>query len=406
MATALESNLTEGKVLTSLVRFAWPILVANLLQSLYNVVDMIVVGQFVGSAGLSAVTIGGQVMHFLMNVGVAFAGGGQIIIAQLKGSDNKKGIGELVGSLFTISVISGVLVGCLGAAICKPVLGILNTPSESWDQAAQYLIITSLGMVFVYIYNSIGAVMRGLGDSTRPMLFVAIASVLNIILDLVFVGYFKMESAGAAYATVISQALAAAFSYAYLYRRRAVFVFDFKLSSYIPKKKWVKELFRLGVPQIIQMSSINLSLSFTLSLVNVYGVAASATVGVGGKIVNILCQPIMALQTAASAMAGQNVGAGRYDRVKTVVDITFFVNIVVTVIIALVIILFPRQLIMLFSDEADIMELCTLYLRIMILNVVGHAMFCAFNAACIGVGNALLSAIAFITDGVIVCGSP
>lgn len=402
MSKSLEQNLTEGSVFKKLVAFATPMLFAQLLQTLYSAVDMAVVGQFDGSYGISAVTIGSQLMMFLSTVGMGFANGGQIIISQLKGAREEKSLSIVIGSLLTISLIAGVVVGLIGASVHNPMLNFLNTPEESRDGAKWYMIITSLGMVFVFVYNAISAIMRGLGDSQRPLIFIAIATVVNIILDLVFVGVMGFGAPGAALATIIAQGFAALSAVVYLYRRRESFAFDFKLRSFIPQKTWVKELMRMGIPGILQMSAISVSLAYVLSLVNVYGVAASAAVGVGNNVVHIFCMPNQAIGQAASAMAAQNVGAGKYDRVKRTVEITLLINLACCALAAIVVFTAPGFLIRLYSSDDSITEICTLYLRIQLLNILGHSLFNSYNAACMGVGNALLSATAFITDGVVV----
>ncbi|MGI5936156.1 MAG: MATE family efflux transporter [Oscillospiraceae bacterium] len=402
MTLTSKRDLTDGKVLNRLVSFALPIFLANVLQTLYGAVDTMIVGQYVGSAGISAVTVGSQISFFLTTLGMGLAQGGQIIVSQLRGADDEKNLNSVIGALFSIGAICGLAVGIIGAMFYPPALGLLNTPEEAWDQAGDYTLICCLGMVFVFLYNSISSIMRGLGDSTRPLVFIGIATVINIILDIIFVGPLNMGAGGAAIATVMAQALSVLFGIVYLYRRRRDFVFDFKLCSFIPRKRWTLELFRIGVPVMIQMSAINISLSYVLALVNDYGVAASAAVGVGGKLQQIFCMPLQAMSTASTAMSGQNIGAGRLDRVKRTVDITLGVNVVVVAFSALAILLFSGALIRIFDTNPLVVELGALYLKTHIFNIIGHAMFCAYNAACLGAGNALLSTVAFLTDGVAV----
>ena len=401
MAKQLENDLTEGNILKKLVGFATPILLANILQTLYSLVDTLVVGQFEGTVGISAVTVGSQLSFLLTTVGMGFSSGGQIVIAQLKGAGDKKGQKEIIGALLSLSAIVGIIVGIIGVAIYSPALKIFNTPAESWKQAGDYMIITSIGMIFVFLYNATSCIMRGLGDSTRPLIFIAIASVVNIILDILFVGPLGMGVAGAAWATIAAQAASAAFGFVYLYRRRERFVFDFKLSSFALKKKWVKELCRMGIPLMIQMSAINLSMSVMLSLVNVYGLAASATIGIGNKITQVCCMPYHAVDTAGCAMCGQNIGAGKPERVKKIVNIVLLANMAVTVVTTIIILLIPEKLVAIFDKDPEVIELCTLFLKLHIINNLCQGLFTAYNCSCLGSGNALLSTIAFLTDGVV-----
>jgi len=401
MSKRLENNLTEGSILQKLIAFATPILLGNILQTLYSLVDTLVVGQFEGTVGISAVTVGSQLTFLLTTVGMGFANGGQIVIAQLKGADDERGQREVIGALLTMSAIGGVLVGVLGVGVHGLALKLFNTPAESWVQAKDYMIITSAGLIFVFLYNATSCIMRGLGDSTRPLLFIAIASVSNIILDVIFVGPLGMGAAGAAWATVAAQALSAAFGFVFLYRRRDRFVFDFKRESFALKRKWVSELCRMGIPMMIQMSAINLSMSVMMSLVNVYGLAASATLGIGNKITQVCCMPYHAMSTAGSAMCGQNIGAGKHDRVKKVVSLTLLINLVITAVTTVVIFLIPEQLVAVFDKDPQVIELCTLFLKLHVINNSCQGLFSAFNSSCLGCGNAPLSTVAFLTDGVV-----
>jgi putative MATE family efflux protein len=397
----LEQDLTQGSVFKKLLAFGIPMFLANALNTLYSIVDTIIVGQFIGSEGISAVTTGSQFMFILCCIGMGFANGGQVVIAQLKGADDRQGQRETIGTLFSITLIFGVLVSILGIALTGPALGILNTPEEAWDQAREYMIITSAGMVLQFIFNAISSVMRGLGDSTRPLVFVAIASIANIILDILFVGPMGMGAGGAGLATTIAIGISAAFGIVYLYRRRESFIFDFKLESFKIRKRWLKGLVRMGIPQMVQMLAINLSVTFVLAMANAYGVAASATIGVGNKVLNIFTMPANAMGTAATAMAGQNVGAGKLERVKNVLHWTLLINIFFALLAALVFWLIPEPLVRIFDSSTDVVKYCSDFLRIHIIFCFGISLITTYNAPCLGVGNSILSTVGFLTDGVV-----
>ena len=397
----LEQDLTQGSVLKNLLSFGIPMFLANALTTLYSIVDTIIVGQLIGSEGISAVTTGSQFMFILCCLGMGFANGGQVVIAQLKGADNREGQRETIGTLLSITVIIGLLVSVLGIVCVRPALALLNTPAEAWDQARDYMIITSAGMILQFIFNAISSVMRGLGDSTRPLVFVAIASIANIILDIVFVGPLGMGAGGAGLATTIAIGISAAFGMVYLYRRRAVFVFDFKRESFKIRRQWLRELVRMGIPQMVQMLAINLSVTFVLAMANDYGVAASATIGVGNKVVNIFTMPANAMGTAAVAMAGQNVGAGKLDRVKKVLNWTLLVNMVFALLAMVVFLLVPEWLVRIFDKSPDVVAYCTDFLKIHIVFCFGISLITTYNDPCLGVGNTILSTVGFLTDGVV-----
>ena len=400
MAT-LEQDLTQGNVVRKLLIFGIPMFAANVLTTLYSIVDMIIVGQFIGSTGISAVTTGSQFMFILTCVGMGFANGGQVLIAQLKGADNRDGQRKIIGTMLSLSLLIGLVVSLIGVIAVNPGLGMLNTPPEAWDQAKDYMIITSAGMFLQFLFNAISAIMRGLGDSTRPLIFVAIAASVNIVLDIIFVGPLHMGAGGAGLATTIAVGLSAAFGIAFLFRRRESFVFDFSRDSFRIRKVWVKELMRMGIPQIVQMLAINISLTFVLALANAYGVAASATIGVGNKILNVFTMPANAMGTASVSMAGQNVGAGKLDRVKTVLRWTLVINLFFSVLAAICFALFPEWLVRIFDRSDDIVQYCTDFLRIHIIFCFGLGLITTYNAPVLGSGNAILSTVGFLTDSVV-----
>ena len=196
----LINDMSQGPVLSKLFRFALPIMLANLLQAVYSMVDMIIVGQFCGAGGLSAVGIGGQISFLFLGVGMGLGNGGQVVISQQVGMKSEK-ISKTVGTMITLLFLCALVIGAAGVIFHNPILDLLNTPPAARSNAAGYLVICSCGMVFIYEYNAICAVLRGMGESRLPLVFIAVASVINIVLDLLFVGLFRWEAAGAAAAT-------------------------------------------------------------------------------------------------------------------------------------------------------------------------------------------------------------
>jgi putative MATE family efflux protein len=228
MKDTMIKDLTQGSVGKELLRFAFPFMLSNALQTVYSLVDMVVVGQFEGSAGLSAVSIGGQITWLLSCLAIGYASGGQIFISQLVGAGDHAGVRRTIGTLFSAVTIFSLIFTVLGIGLHTPLLSVLNTPDEAFSQAADYVVICSAGMFFVYGYNTVSAILRGMGDSTRPFVFIAISAILNVILDLILVGPAGMGAAGAALATTVSQAASYIISIIYLYIHRDSFGFDFK----------------------------------------------------------------------------------------------------------------------------------------------------------------------------------
>ena len=402
MEKTMIKDLTTGSVGKELLRFSFPFMLSNALQTVYNLVDMVVVGQFVGASGLSAVSIGGQIVWLLCCLAIGYASGGQIFISQLVGAGDHAGIRRTIGTLFTVIAAFSVLFTILGVIFHEPLLALLNTPAESMEQAKDYVVICSIGMFFVYGYNTVSAVLRGMGDSTRPFLFIAIAAILNVILDVIFVGPFGMESAGAALATVISQAVSFMISIIYLYIRRESFGFDFKLKSFAVDGRTFKSLSFLGLPLTVQTTAINISMLFVSAGINTYGLVYASVYGIGGKLQSIMFIITNSISTASASMFGQNLGAAKFDRVKKIFWFGNLYCIIFFVVVAIVCLAFPGPIFQLFTQDAEVIAQADQFMVTLVVMFSGFATMTVGIALINGIGNGSLSLITALLDGVIV----
>lgn len=402
MEKTMIKDLTTGSVGKELLRFSFPFMLSNALQTVYNLVDMVVVGQFVGASGLSAVSIGGQIVWLLCCLAIGYASGGQIFISQLVGAGDHAGIRRTIGTLFTVIAAFSVLFTILGIIFHAPLLALLNTPAESMEQAKDYVVICSFGMFFVYGYNTVSAVLRGMGDSTRPFLFIAIAAILNVILDVIFVGPFGMESAGAALATIISQAVSFIVSIIYLYIRRESFGFDFKLKSFAVDGRTFKSLSFLGLPLTVQTTAINISMLFVSAGINTYGLVYASVYGIGGKLQSIMFIITNSISTASASMFGQNLGAAKFDRVKKIFWFGNLYCIIFFVVVAIVCLVIPGPIFRLFTQDAEVIAQADQFMVTLVVMFSGFATMTAGIALINGIGNGSLSLITALLDGVIV----
>ena len=245
-------NLTEGPIMNNLLRFAIPIVLTNLVQQLYSMVDLIVIGQFVGNAGSIGVNTGGELADMLAPVAMGFSTAGQIYIAQLVGAKDEAGVKKAVGTLLTFMLGLSVILGVGGALLCQPILRLLNCPEVGWNQAAAYLIITALGTPFVYGYNAVVGILRGMGESKRPLIFILVAATVNIFLDLLLVAVFDLQAAGTAIATIASQLGSFLAAFYFLWKKRDQFDFELNLSYFKLDIPCLKILVRLGIPQVVR----------------------------------------------------------------------------------------------------------------------------------------------------------
>jgi len=395
---SIETNLTEGSVVRQLIKFALPFMLSNLIQTLYNVADMLIVGNYSGTAGISGVNIGGQVTFILTNIIIGLATGGTVIIGQYLGSGDRKGMRESISTLLTFLLVSGVAFTIIMLILSDEVLRLLQTPQEAYQQARDYLDVTLLGTIFIFGYNAFSAILRGLGDSKRPLVFVSIACVLNIFLDLLLVGRFGMEAKGAAAATVISQAVSMILCIIYL--KRSDFEFDFKLSSFKFYKERFNMLMRVGIPISIQNVIVNFSFLVLTTIANVMGVNASAAVGIVGKYNGFAILPAIAVGSSVSAMVAQNMGAGAIERAKKTFHTGFALAFSVTFVVFVFTQMFPEKILSLFDDNPKTIAAGVEYIRTFSFDyLIVPATFC-LNGLITGSGHTVISSVCGILSSI------
>lgn len=384
-----------------LLMFTLPFMASNALQVLYSTIDMVIVGKYVGTPGLSAVSQSSQILSFATMVCLGFSNAGQVLISQALGAGKRKEINEIIGTLFGLILGMGLLLSCV-ILLARPwIMSVMNIPAESWDMAADYMIICGGGLVFTAGYNMVSAALRGMGDSRRPFLFIGIASAVNLILDILFTGIMGFGVAGAAWATIIGQAVSFLFSIYYLYRNRDAFGFDFKRKSFIPRRKYGKMIAELGTPMAVQSGCINLSMLFVNAMVNNVGVVASATFGVGVRIDDIVNKISQGLQFAAMPMISQNIAAGERRRARQVVWFVWLFALVLMVLFMTVYFVSGRQLFMLFSDDTKVHDMSATFIRAILWMFPAMSVMRGSNAFIQGIGNAKLSMVLALLDGVV-----
>lgn len=394
-------DLTTGSVTRKLLAFTGPFMLANLLQTAYNMVDMVVVGQFVGSAGLSAVSTCGDLSTLCTFISTGFATAGQIMIAQYVGKRDYDSLNRVIGTSFTFLFGLAIVLMAVALATVDGQLRLLNLPDEAWQDGRDYAVVCYCGMVFIFGYNLVSAILRGMGDSRRPLLFIAVAAVTNLVLDLVFVAGLDMGVFGSALATVMGQGLSFVVSVVYLYRHRAQFGFDFRPASFVPQRQILRNFLRMGLPMAAQQALIVLSMLFLMSYINGYGVAASALTGVGNKLGHVMSIVTSALNMAGASMIAQNLAAGKHDRVRRIVHVSLLVGCAMATVMSVLMILFPVQIFSLFNTDPEVLALAPLYVTNAVINFYGYAARAPFNGLVNGLGYARLSLVSGLIDGVV-----
>ncbi len=394
-------DLTTGPVPKTLINFAMPLFLSGLLQMVYNMVDMVVVGRFVGTEGLSAVAIGGEVLQLITFVAMGFSNAGQILISRFVGENRYDRVGRMVGTLFTLLLSLAVGISVIFVFTYKGILTWLNTPAEIFEYTRQYALTCIIGTVFIYGYNLVSAILRGMGDSKHPFMFIAIASILNLILDLILVGPLHMGPLGAALATVIGQASSFLFALRLLYRNRDSIYFDFRPTSFRIHKEVFKPLISLGIPMVIQSAAVTFSMLFVNSYVNSYGTTAVAVTGVARKLEMMIGVVSQAISSAGGAMVAQALGAGKVKRVPQILLCALWIVAIPAVIFAVVTALRPQWLFGLFSTDEAVLTMALTYVPVAMIQYLGCVLRPASFALINGSGNSRLNLTVALVDGII-----
>lgn len=309
-----ENKLTEGNVLKVLLSFSVPFLIANLIQALYGAVDLMVIGRYCTTESVAAVSTGTQVTQIITSLITGLTLGSTILVGKYIGMDAVEDAKKVIGTTLTAFIFVALFLTVFFIVFAEPMLSLLKTPAEAFALAKEYVVVCSLGILFICGYNAISAILRGYGDSKRPMMFIALACLLNIVGDVVFVKYLKLGVKGVALATILSQAVSMICAIAYLNRHQ--FIFTFKLSNLRIDKAKAIELIKVGVPVSLQECMVRLSFLYLTSVTNRLGVDAAAAVGIASKYDVFAMLPATSIASALAAITAQNFGAGKRDRVR------------------------------------------------------------------------------------------
>ncbi|MBP3952798.1 MATE family efflux transporter [Bacillus sp. YZJH907-2] len=340
--------------------FAGPIILTNLLQVSYQFIDSLWVGNLLGAKALGAVTISSTVVVTVLAFIIGINNATLTILSQQKGRDDDTGLKSYLNAFVVLLTILSLLIGLFGLFFSRPILVMLNTPSEMLADATTYLQINFVGILFLVGYNFIGTVLRAVGDSRTPMTFVAIAALLNIGLDPLFISVLDWGIGGAAVATVLSQGIAFLLGILYMMRRKLV-PFSFPV---LPKREEAFLIFKLGIPSGLQMTVIFAGVTAIMTVVNSFGGSVVAGFGASQRIDSLITLPAMALGTAVNSMAGQNIGANRWGRVRDIAVYGTLYNFAIMLVIAIIVFLLAEPAIRLFIQEEDAVRFGTNYLRI------------------------------------------
>jgi len=357
---AKQYDFSEGNIVKQLFFFSAPIVITNLLQVSYQFIDSLWVGNLIGADALGAVALSGPIIFTVLSFVIGLNNAALTILSQQKGKGSEAGLQRYLNAFVVLLTGISIVLGVAGYVLAEPILRILGTPESMVNMAVSYLQINFIGILFLFGYNFIGTVFRSVGDSKTPLYFVLIAVILNAMLDPIFITVFGLGLEGAAYATIVSQGMAFAIGLFYSIRKKLV---PFA-KPHRPTYQEVADILKLGIPAGLQMSVISAGIMAIMSVVTSFGPAVVAGYGAAQRLDSLIMLPAQALGTAVNSMAGQNIGAGKWDRVHRITLYGFIYNLIVMLILALAIVLFAADYgIRLFITESDAARFGTDYLK-------------------------------------------
>lgn len=370
-------DMTIGVPWKKIMLFTVPMLIGNIAQQLYNTVDSVVVGNYVGDNALAAVGSAGPILNLLIVLYVGISVGAGIMVSQYFGAKNREGLSYTIGNSVLLTLVAVIAVAVAGAFVTRPLLVLLKTPESIIDWCASYLYILFIGGAGLAFYNILSGVLRGLGDSVSALIYLVVACVLNIGLDLLFVIQFNMGVSGVALATAIAQAVSAALCAIKLYRMKDLF--DFKIDFMKWNKEYAMNIIRLGVPSGVTQAILSMSMIVVQSLTNSFGEMFIAANVIVMRVDGFAMMPNFSFGAAMTTYAGQNVGAGNFDRVKTGARQGTLLATGVSTLVTAVILLGGRHLMGIFTDTD---ELVILSMHLMQILAVGYIAMAVMQCLC------------------------
>ena len=394
----MTNDMTTGNPVKLILLFSIPLLIGNIFQQFYSMVDTIIVGRFVGVEALAAVgttsSMGFLVNGFVMGLTSGFA----VLISQKYGAKDEAGVKKAVASSITLSIIATIIVTFISVISAKPLLALMNTPSNIMKDASTYIIILYAGNVAIIFYNMMAAILRALGDSKTPLYFLIVSSVLNIILDLVLIINFKMGVAGAAYATVISQGVSALLCVIYTYKKYKIL--RLKKEDFKVKKKYYRKHLKVGIPMALQFSITAIGIMTVQSAINIFGSTVIASYAAASKVLQLVMQPATTLGVTMATYCGQNIGAKRYDRIKLGVKKCVQISIITSLISAMVLIFLGKYFVMMFvsNPDAEILSYAQQVLNISAIFFIPLGLIFVYRNALQGIGDSFIPMMAGVYE--------
>lgn len=381
-------DLTVGREGKNIFNFAVPLLIGSVFQQMYNIVDSIIVGRFIGKEALAAIGNAFPIMFTLIALIIGIAFGGTIVISQYFGAKDYTSVRRTIGTLYILMFSMAVVLSAIGLIFIDQILAVVDIPEDVYPMAKSYIQIIIGGIIVFFGFNGTTAILRGLGDSKTPMVFMIISTITNIILDIIFVVRFGWGIEGAAWATIISQG--GAFLTAVLYLNKTHKLISLRLKNLVFDTKIFLQSLRIGLPTGFQQTFVALGMMALFKIVNTFGTDVIAAYSVAGRIDSIAMQPAMVFSQALAAFVGQNIGAGKQDRVKKGLIMTLLMSGAISVVLSLAIVAFRGGLVSLFNQDPEVIRIGSEYLVIVSSFYILFSLMFTIGGVMRGAGDTLI----------------
>ena len=379
MISKQKGLMTEGSIFRQLLYFSIPLIIGNLFQQLYNTVDSIVVGNFIGDNALAAVNSSGAIVQLLISFFMGLSMGGGVTISNYFGAKNREGVHKAVHTTFALSVFSGVLATIIGVVFTPTILKLVNVDPDVMADSILYLRIYFMGILGLIVYNMCCGMLRAVGDSRHPLYFLIVSSVINVVLDIVFVAVFNLGIAGVAYATLIAQFVSAILSVRQLMCTNEIYKLELKKVRF--HIDTLKRIIKIGLPSALQNAIVSFSNVVVQANINSFGKEAMAGAGSYMKVDGFALMPVMSFSMALTTFVGQNVGAKEYERVRKGTKIGVLMSCSTILVISMILLVFAPQVMSIFSSNPNVIAVG----KTMMYSVVPGYLFVAISHALAGV---------------------
>ncbi len=380
-------DMTEGTPWKRIVEFSLPMLIGNIAQQFYNTADSIIVGKYVGDNALAAVGSASPILNLLLVLFVGIATGAGIMVAQYFGAKDRERLSHTIGVCISLTAIASLIIMVIGPLVTRPLLSFLNTPASIIDWCADYLVIYYVGIAGFAYYNILAGVLRGLGDSISALGFLLIATILNVFLDLWFVAGLGMGVPGVASATIIAQGISAVLCIIKLARMNSTF--DFNLKMLVPAKEYSMKLIKLGLPSGFTQAIFSIAMIVVQSLTNSFGEMVIACNVIVMRVDGFAMMPNFTFGNAMTTYAGQNIGAKKMDRVDKGTKDGTMIAVGVSTVITILILIFGKYLMGVFTDTAELVDLSMHMMRILAVGYIAMAVTQSLSGVMRGAGDTM-----------------